>query len=272
MQSYRTYKVELPKPAPQVEKPEEVLDPFDPLPRPRSAPRLQESAMAAVRQAAEEAIIEVVEAGDIEESKQQSSPPVFCEIKITVEESSLYVRAMCVVAVVTMVLLSVLGLILTMYDSTSSEEAYFSQWVWLVCAVIYASIMLLIEIKPECPRSKDSFQAHVYRAAPVLATQVGRAGLFGFAGIQSLLIRPIFLAVPSCIVLFLSAVLLTLDTRFRCGRFEQGTEPKSVSLPPSLNSSAAGQQQMVRVIESRHVTQEHVMPRVTLGIQDCQAA
>jgi len=268
MQSYRTYRVELPMPEAQAQK-SQAVDPLDPLPRPRSSPRLQASAMAAVRQAAEEAIIEVVEAGDIEGSKQ-ATPQACCEIKVSVEESSLYVRMICIAAVVIMVSLSVLGLILTMMNPVSTEEACFSQWVWMVFALSYASIMLLSEINSQGPSGKDSFQAQVYRCAPLLATQVGRAGFFGVVGMQSLFIRPMYLGVPSCIVLCLGAMLLALDTKFRCGRFTQATDAQSDGME-TTDSNASGQQQMMRVIEGRQVTPERVMPRVTLGLEDSHA-
>ncbi|CAJ1345649.1 unnamed protein product [Effrenium voratum] len=137
-------------------------------------PRLQEAAMNAAR--TEEAIFEVVAPSDVADPGCAARGA----INIQVQESSAYVKVLCVLGAVALVLLSSLGALLSMADREHTLEVILSAWVWLVFAWLYAAVICFSELRPRCPNCTESHPVGIFQAAPLLASQVGRS-CFHFA-------------------------------------------------------------------------------------------
>eukprot|EP00913_Durusdinium_trenchii_P002748 g2541.t1 len=127
--------------------------------------------MTVTRQS-EEAIFEVVAPSDVEDPRQRPcAGGALCSLTVVVQESTIYVRVLAVLSAVALVLLSSLGALLTMADEKHRLEVILSAWVWLVFAWVYAVTIVLSEMKPQCPTCSESYQAGIYKAAPILALQ-----------------------------------------------------------------------------------------------------
>lgn len=177
------------------------------------------NSMTVTRQS-EEAIFEVVAPSDVEDPRRpcgRHGHGALCSLTVVVQESSLYVRILCVLSAVALVLLSSLGALLTMADGNNALEVILSAWVWLVFAWIYAVAISLSELKPQCPNCTESYQAGIYKAVPLLALQVGRSCFHFAVGFQCLLFRPLYLSIPCGLCMCFTGTLLLIDTKFRCG-------------------------------------------------------